>query len=85
MSSSKLLTELKRGQYAQVLDVRDQYADDSIAQRLRSLGFVPGERVRLQTWGPLGREPLLIQIGSTRFALRHAEADRVVVECEAAA
>jgi ferrous iron transport protein A len=63
--------------------VQDAHADDAIAQRLRDLGFVPGEPVRLIARGPLGGDPLLIQIGSTRFALRRAEAARVHVRAEA--
>jgi ferrous iron transport protein A len=30
--------------------------------------------------GPLGADPLLVQIGYTRFALRRAEASRVQVD-----
>jgi ferrous iron transport protein A len=29
--------------------------------------------------GPVGAEPLLVQIGFTRFALRRSEADRIRV------
>lgn len=53
---------------------------DPIARRLRELGFVPGEPVRVVAKGPVGADPLLIQIGFTRFALRRAEAARVLVE-----
>jgi ferrous iron transport protein A len=35
--------------------------------------------------GPLGADPLLIQIGSTRFALRRSEAARVMVNAQVAA
>ena len=56
---------------------------DAIAQRLADLGFVPGESVRLTAAGPVGHDPLLVQIGFTRFALRRAEADRVLVEINA--
>jgi ferrous iron transport protein A len=52
---------------------------------LRDLGFVRGEAVRMVTHGPLGAEPLLVQIGFTRFALRRAEAARVRVQQEEAA
>lgn len=55
-------------------------AHDAIAQRLAELGFVPGEQVRLITVGPFGADPILVQVGFTRFALRRAEADRVQVE-----
>lgn len=83
-SLSNNLTQLKRGQVARVVAVRDQYEDDKIARRIRELGFAPGERVQLRAKGPFGKEPLLIQVGMTRFALRQAEAARVDVELESA-
>jgi len=54
-------------------------AHDPIAQRLEELGFVPGERVRVIAHGPLGGEPIAVQLGFTRFALRRAEAERVLL------
>ena len=57
--------------------VEDRAPNDPVARRLRELGFVPGEEVRILAAGPLGREPLLVQVGFTRFALRRAEAARV--------
>lgn len=54
-------------------------ADDQIAKRLRELGFVEGEPVSIVARGPVGADPLLVQIGFTRFALRRAEAQRVNV------
>lgn len=74
------LDQLDRGRTATVVRVMDQAPDDRIAGRLRSIGFVQGESVRLQTYGPFGREPLLVQVGLTRFALRRAEAARVMVD-----
>jgi ferrous iron transport protein A len=65
-----------------LVQVDDAHADDPIAQRLRDLGFVQGEPVRLVARGPLGADPLLVQIGSTRFALRRSEAARVSVQVE---
>ena len=50
-----------------------------IARRLRELGFVSGEEVTVLAMGPVGREPLLVQVGYTRFALRRSEAARVQV------
>lgn len=83
------LPELAKGRSAviqQVQDVQqgdpnatDPHAVDPIARRLRDLGFVPGEPVRIVAHGPLGADPLLVQIGYTRFALRRSEAERVVV------
>jgi len=75
-----LLSELAMGASAMVLQVDDSGPDDAIAQRLRDLGFVAGEPVRLVATGPLGADPVLVQIGYTRFALRRAEAARVRVD-----
>jgi len=74
-----MLSELAIGTSATVLEVRDAGANDVIARRLRDLGFVAGEPVRLVARGPFGADPLLVQIGYTRFALRRAEAARVTV------
>jgi ferrous iron transport protein A len=52
---------------------------------LRELGFVAGEEVEVIAAGPLGAEPLLVQIGYTRFALRRAEARRVRLRTNGAA
>jgi ferrous iron transport protein A len=71
------LTDLPKGQSALVTQVRDLHPTDGIARRLRDLGFVPGEPVRVVAQGPWQADPLLVQIGSTRFALRRAEAERV--------
>ena len=74
------LSDLPRYTTATVQRVEAAYTNDAIAQRLADLGFVPGESVRLTATGPVGQDPLLIQIGFTRFALRRAEAARVTVE-----
>ena len=74
------LSELRRNQTALVRGVESRGADDGIAQRLRELGFVAGEPVKVVALAPLGADPLLVQIGFTRFALRRAEARRVVVD-----
>jgi len=73
------LSDLLKGAPAVVDRVDYVLAGDPIAQRLRDLGFVAGEPVRVVARGPLGADPLLIQIGSTRFALRRTEAARVTV------
>ena len=59
--------------------VQDHHPNDPIARRLRELGFVAGEPVRIVAQGPVGAEPLLVQVGFTRFALRRSEAARVQV------
>jgi ferrous iron transport protein A len=79
------LSDLPKGAPAVVDRVHDAHEVDPIAQRLRDLGFVSGEPVRLVARGPLGGDPLLIQIGSTRFALRKTEAARVDVSVDGVA
>ncbi|AVO30222.1 MULTISPECIES: FeoA family protein [Stenotrophomonas] len=74
------LSELPLHASAVVESVQDLHANDAIARRLRELGFVKGEEVRLVAKGPVGGEPLLVQVGFTRFALRISEAKRVVVD-----
>lgn len=64
---------------ARITQVLARHVDDAVAQRLDELGFVPGELVRVIGHGPLGREPVAVQVGYTRFALRRAEAERVQV------
>ncbi|HVT31384.1 MAG TPA: FeoA domain-containing protein [Rhodanobacteraceae bacterium] len=78
------LSELAMGATAMINEVEDANPDDPIARRLRELGFVRGEPVRVVALGPLGGDPLLIQIGFTRFALRRAEAARVTLLPEGA-
>lgn len=73
------LLTLGRHQSAKVVQVDDRKPNDLVSRRLRELGFVPGETVSLVATGPVGDDPVLIQVGYTRFALRRAEADRVRV------
>lgn len=77
------LSELTHRTPAIVTGVEDASPQDPIARRLRELGFVGGEPVEVVAAGPLGAEPLLVQIGFTRFALRRQEAARVRVQAGA--
>jgi ferrous iron transport protein A len=73
------LTDLPRRIAAIVESVEDRAPNDGIARRLRELGFVAGEAVEVMAAGPVGAEPLLVQVGFTRFALRRSEAERIQV------
>ena len=73
------LSELPRRTAAIVEAVEDVSPNDAIARRLRELGFVHGERVEVMAAGPIAAEPLLVQVGFTRFALRRSEAARIRV------
>ncbi|MBG7621935.1 ferrous iron transport protein A [Herbaspirillum sp. AP02] len=76
------LTELAKGVVAIVDHVSDLHAADAVAARLRDLGFVMGEPVRVVATAPFGGDPIVVQIGSTRFALRRAEAQRVSLQAD---
>lgn len=78
-----LLSDLPSGQAATIERVEDRAVTDAIATRLRDLGFVAGEPVKVVARGLIGADPLVVQIGFTRFALRRAEAARVIVQIAA--
>lgn len=77
------LVDLPRDVRAKVVAVHD-YGDDRaadvVARRLRELGFVSGESVHVSGFGPFGRDPLLVRVGTSSFALRRSEAARIEVE-----
>ena len=52
--------------------------DPVVVMRLRELGFIRGELVRLSGRAPFG-EPLLIEIRGTTVALRKREAECVLL------
>lgn len=79
------LSELKVKQTAIITKVNRTLADntsqtDLVASRLETLGFVPGTTVQVITKGIFGGDPILIQIGFTRFALRKVEAEKVEID-----
>ncbi len=76
------LSELLPFTSAIVDEVTNLTGDDPIAKRLRELGFVSGEPVRIVARGPISADPLLVQIGFTRFALRRSEAQRVSIHLD---
>ncbi|MEI7950460.1 MAG: FeoA family protein [Gammaproteobacteria bacterium] len=74
------LSDLPAFAPAKVVEVLDSVSADHISRRLRELGFVKGEPVKVVGRGVFGGDPLLVQIGFTRFALRRSEAARITVE-----
>lgn len=76
--SQLTLDMLSPGQTADVIKVSGV---DGIAMRLREMGFVPGEAVRLLRLAPLG-DPLKCMIQGSRIAIRNREAKRVIVSLQ---
>lgn len=77
------LSEVAVGQTVIIRKVLTGAAESEVGDiglRLLELGFVEGETLRVVAHGFPGHEPIAIRIGSTTFALRRFEADRVMVE-----
>ena len=62
----------------------DHSVKDLVASRLETLGFVAGTEVQVITKGVFGGDPILIQVGFTRFALRKVEAEKIEIDVEGA-
>lgn len=77
------LTQLAVGQSADVVAIDVHGDSDLIGRRLLELGFVAGECVQCVAAAPWGGDPMLVQIGFTRFALRRSEAQRIRIEARA--
>ena len=73
------LADLARGAVATVVGVEATGPADMVATRLEDLGFVRGEALRVIALGPIGGDPMVVQVGYTRFALRRSEAARIQV------
>ncbi|WP_295751717.1 FeoA family protein [Undibacterium sp.] len=78
-SSTNTLDRLKVGSSATVVDVavsdRMKPQDGlNLTRRLKEIGFVKGESVRILHRGYFGGEPIAVRIGQSTFALRNFEA-----------
>ncbi len=51
-----------------------------LQRRLLELGFVSGEQVEIVAEARPGRDPFIVRVGHTTFALRRREAESVWVE-----
>ncbi|HET8706274.1 MAG TPA: FeoA family protein, partial [Pseudomonadales bacterium] len=78
------LTKLAKGTRARILSLRelDSFGinDESVSQRLKELGFLPGATLTVIGFGLFGSSPIAVQINGTKFALRTAEASKIIVE-----
>ena len=78
MSPVQRLSDLPVGAEAEIRGFDPQCQE---APRLREMGLVPGTRVRLLRWAPLG-DPLEIKVRGYNLSLRKHEAEFVeVVPC----
>jgi ferrous iron transport protein A len=75
------LSQLRPGMTATIVAVGS--TADGVSQlelRLLELGFIAGERVQVVTEARPGRDPFVVRVGNTQFALRRCEAQNIWVE-----
>ena len=75
MSSVQLLSELPAGTEA---EIRGFHPGCKEVKRLREMGLLPGTKVKLVRWAPLG-DPLEIKVRGYNLSLRKHEAEHVEV------
>jgi ferrous iron transport protein A len=71
------LADLAKGDYARVLGFDDPATP--YARQLLSLGLIPGTRIRVARFAPLG-DPIEIQFRGACLVLRPSEARGLVLE-----
>jgi ferrous iron transport protein A len=75
------LSDLRPGVAATIVAVGS--ATEGVSQlelRLLELGFIAGERVEVVAEARPGRDPFVVRVGSSQFALRRCEAQNIWVE-----
>lgn len=75
------LADVLPGEYATVLSVAES---STTSERFMEMGLVPGTRVQVIRYAPLG-DPLEIAVRGYRLSLRRDEAVAVLVQREGAA
>lgn len=75
------LVDLRCGERGVVkgIDLARMDCQPELLRRLQDIGFVHGEEVRMLAQAPWSAEPVLVGLGGTRFALRRAEAEQVIL------
>ncbi|MBK8845112.1 MAG: ferrous iron transport protein A [Bacteroidetes bacterium] len=68
------LSELIKGESA----IIDSFTNDEMKQKLMEMGCLPGEKIRVTQYAPLGC-PLAIKVANYTLSLRVEEADNILV------
>ena len=75
------LSDLRPGETATIVAVGS--VTEGVSQlelRLLELGFIAGERVEVVAEARPGRDPFVVRVGASQFALRRCEAQNIWVE-----
>ncbi len=72
------LSEVKVKNWYQIKEISD--GDEDLKYRFLKLGIFPGARVMLKRKAPIFKDPLLIQVEESQFAITVSEAKNLEVE-----
>ena len=75
--SYKKLSEIAKGKSAVV----ESFNDDLMKLKLMEMGCLPGEKITVDRFAPLG-DPIAIRVGDATISIRVDEADNVMVRPE---
>ena len=71
---NRKLSQIRKGESAVV----ESYTDDLMKLKLMEMGCIPGERITVDRFAPLG-DPIAILVGEATISIRVDEADNVLV------
>ena len=71
------LSSLARGDVCLVAEVAPEHAE--LKSRLYALGVIPGSKLEVLRYAPLG-DPLQVKVGGSFLSIRKSEADIIKVE-----
>ncbi len=71
---NRKLSQIRKGESAVV----ESYTDDLMKLKLMEMGCVPGERITVDRFAPLG-DPIAILVGDATLSIRRDEAENVLV------
>ena len=77
MSPITTLSQVPAGGEAQIRGFSPSCQE---TQRLREMGLLPGTKIKLIRWAPLG-DPLEIKVRGYNLSLRRQQADHIQVIC----
>lgn len=82
-TDTRPISKLKKGSLARIVQVSEftEFGENNknVSQRLKELGFLPGAAIKVIGFGFLSNAPIAIGINGTKFALRPAEASKILV------
>ena len=71
---NRKLSQIGKGESAVV----ESYTDEAMKLKLMEMGCLPGERITVDRFAPLG-DPIAILVGDATLSIRVEEADNVLV------